>query len=111
MVEPTQHQYALAEQDDSIQIHVCHSSLRQLEVLKDQLTHWLAQGTAEAPRRPSDILVLTPSLTELEPFIRSVFARPPHEREALQKGHQLSKDSIYLPIKLAGVTSNAGFHA
>ena len=104
LVEPEQHQYTLAEQDDSIQIHVCHSSLRQLEVLKDQLTHWLAQGTAEAPRRPSDILVLTPSLTELEPFIRSVFAPPPHEREALQKGHQLSKDSIYLPIKLAGVT-------
>lgn len=45
LVEPEQHQYVLDEQDDSIQIHVCHSSLRQLEVLKEQLIHWLAQET------------------------------------------------------------------
>lgn len=32
--EPAAHQYALEQHDDSIQIHVCHSSLRQLEVLK-----------------------------------------------------------------------------
>ena len=108
LVEPEQHQYPLEAEDDSIQIHVCHSSLRQLEVLKEQLIYWLAQGTPENPRKPSDILVLTPSLTELEPLIRSVFAPPPSERDLIQqKGdspHQLSKDSIYLPIKIAGVT-------
>lgn len=31
-------------------------------------------GHQKAPRRPSDILVLSPSLSELEPLIRSVFA-------------------------------------
>lgn len=107
LVEPEQHQYVLDEQDDSIQIHVCHSSLRQLEVLKEQLIHWLAQGTKEAPRRPSDILVLSPSLSELEPLIRSVFAPPPSERDLIQhkagSSHQLSKDSVYLPIQIAGV--------
>ena len=108
LVEPEQQQYVLDEQDDSIQIHVCHSSLRQLEVLKEQLIHWLAQGSKDAPRRPSDILVLSPSLSELEPLIRSVFAPPPSERDLIQQktgsSHQLSKDSIYLPIKIAGVT-------
>lgn len=108
LVEPEQHQYRLDAEDDSIQIHVCHSSLRQLEVLKEQLIYWLAQGTAENPRKPSDILVLSPSLSELEPLIRSVFAPPPSERDLIQqtadRHHQLSKDSVYLPIKIAGVT-------
>lgn len=103
LVEPQQHQYVLAEQDDSIQIHVCHSSLRQLEVLKEQLIHWLAQGSKEQPRRPSDILVLSPNLKELEPLIRSVFAPPPSEREH-QHASRLSQHSVYLPIKIAGVT-------
>lgn len=34
LVEPEPKQYELAPTDDSIQIHVCHSTLRQLEVLK-----------------------------------------------------------------------------
>ncbi len=108
LAEPLQHQYVLDEQDDSIQIHVCHSSLRQLEVLKDQLTHWLAQGSKAQPRRPSDILVLSPNLKALEPLIRSVFAPPPSERDLLRQeanhGQRLSQHSIYLPIKIAGVT-------
>ena len=45
------------------------------------MIHWLAQGTEDAPRQPSDILVLAPNLKELEPAIRSVFAPPPRERE------------------------------
>ena len=64
------HQYPLKPDDDSVQIHVCHSSLRQLEVLKEQMIHWLAQGTEDAPRQPSDILVLAPNLKELEPAIQ-----------------------------------------
>ena len=34
LVEPEPHAYLIAQTDDSIQIHVCHSSLRQLEVFK-----------------------------------------------------------------------------
>ena len=92
LIEPQEHSYPLDPKDQSIQIHVCHSTLRQLEVLKEQLIHWLAQGTLEQPRRPSDILVLTPHLTEIEPLIRSVFPHIPHQ------------DSIHVPAKIAGVT-------
>ena len=92
LVEPEPHAYPIAEDDDSIQIHVCHSSLRQLEVLKDQLIHWLAQGTVENLHRPSDVLILVPDLKQIEPLIRSVFPHTPNQ------------DSVYLPVKIAGVT-------
>lgn len=107
LVEPEANQYVLDAEDESIQIHVCHSSLRQLEVLKDQLTAWLAQGSKQQPRRPSDILVLSPNLKELEPLIRSVFAPPVREPEteaATAVAGRLSQDTIYLPVKIAGVT-------
>lgn len=95
LMEPEEHQYQLKNDDDSIQIHVCHSSIRQLEVLKDQLLHWLSQGTLEHPRKLDDILVLTPNLTALEPYIRSVFVPPPR-----QQGECLES---YVPIKIGGV--------
>ena len=92
LVEPEAQAYPIAKGDDSIQINVCHSALRQLEVLKDQLTYWLAKGTAEHPHRPSDVLILAPDLKQIEPLIRSVFPHTPNQ------------DSIYLPVKIAGVT-------
>ncbi|MBK0062801.1 MULTISPECIES: exodeoxyribonuclease V subunit gamma [unclassified Acinetobacter] len=91
LVEPKAGQYLIDANDESIQIHVCHSGLRQLEVLRDQLIYWLAQGTAEQPRRPSDILVLTPNLKALEPLIRSVFPTT------------ASDDHVFLPVKIAGI--------
>jgi DNA-binding response OmpR family regulator len=39
LAEPQAGQYELASNDESIQLHVCHSSLRQLEVLKEQDIH------------------------------------------------------------------------
>ncbi|MDS7932366.1 exodeoxyribonuclease V subunit gamma [Acinetobacter sp. V91_7] len=92
LVEPQAKQYGLAPDDDSIQIHVCHSTLRQLEVLKEQLIGWLAQ-THEQPRRPNDILVLVPNLTDIEPLIRSVFPATATEQ------------GVHLPVKIAGVAS------
>ncbi|AOA57170.1 exodeoxyribonuclease V subunit gamma [Acinetobacter larvae] len=99
LTEPEAGAYLLATDDQSIQIHVCHSTLRQLEVLKEQLLHWLAQGTAEQPRRPSDIVVMVPQLASLEALIRSVFPQ------------QVQKDGIYLPVKIAGISSLDAQHA
>ncbi|MEN5173416.1 exodeoxyribonuclease V subunit gamma [Acinetobacter higginsii] len=90
LAEPQPQQYELAPEDESIQIHVCHSSVRQLEVLKEQLLYWLSQADT-TPRRPSDVLVLTPNLAELEPLIRSVFPAVANEHE------------VFLPVKIAGV--------
>ncbi|PIL88699.1 exonuclease V subunit gamma, partial [Acinetobacter baumannii] len=92
LVEPQAKQYELAPNDDSIQIHVCHSTLRQLEVLKEQLISWLAKPH-EQPRRPNDILVLVPNLAEVEPLIRSVFPATATEQ------------GVHLPVKIAGIAS------
>ncbi len=92
LVEPQAKQYELAPDDDSIQIHVCHSTLRQLEVLKEQLICWLAKPH-EQPRRPNDILVLVPNLADIEPLIRSVFPATATEQ------------GVHLPVKITGVAS------
>lgn len=93
LVEPVAQSYALQPDDQSIQLHVCHSTLRQLEVLKEQLTHWLAQSTPEQPRRPSDVLVLLPNLADSEALIRNVFPHAPQQ------------DTVFIPVKIAGVVA------
>ena len=57
--------------DSSLQIHVCHSAVREAEVLHDRL---LALFDEHDDIEPADVLVVTPSLTEYGPPIESVFA-------------------------------------
>lgn len=73
LMRPEPQSYVLSPDDTSIQIHACHSTLRQLEILKEQLMLWLAQHTPQQPRYLHDILVLVPNIQDVEPLIRSVF--------------------------------------
>ena len=57
--------------DDSIQIHVCHSPVREAEVLHDRL---LALFDAHRDLEPADVLVLTPDLETCGPAVEAVFA-------------------------------------
>ena len=57
--------------DDSIRIHVCHSPVREAEVLHDCL---LAVFDAHPDLEPADVLVLTPDLETYGPAIEAVFA-------------------------------------
>ena len=56
--------------DDSLRIHVCHSPLREAEVLHDQL---LALFDAHPDLEPADVLVLTPNLAVYGPAVEAVF--------------------------------------
>ncbi|PMS20465.1 exodeoxyribonuclease V subunit gamma [Trinickia dabaoshanensis] len=61
-----------------IEVHVCHSLSRQLEVLHDRLLGWFdgskaARGDALPGLRPSDVLVVCPDLTAAAPLIDAVF--------------------------------------
>ena len=56
--------------DDSIQIHVCHSPAREVEVLHDRL---LGVFDAHPDIQPADVLVLTPDLDTYAPMIAAVF--------------------------------------
>ncbi len=67
----------LAADDRSIEVHVCHSLTRELEVLHDQL---LAQFAAADPPTPDQILVVLPDLSAAAPLIDAVFATAPAER-------------------------------
>ena len=57
--------------DDSIQIHVCHSPVREAEVLHDRL---LAAFDAHPDLEPADVLVLAPDLDVYGPAVEAVFA-------------------------------------
>ncbi len=61
----------MAADDNSIQFHACHSPMREVEVLHDQL---LALFDADSRLQADDILVLTPDMDSYAPYIEAVFS-------------------------------------
>jgi exodeoxyribonuclease V gamma subunit len=61
------------ERDRSLQIHSCHSPMREVEVLYDQLLDLFEK---DPTLRPRDILVMTPEIEKYSPLIRAVFGYP-----------------------------------
>ncbi|MDP1664711.1 MAG: exodeoxyribonuclease V subunit gamma [Methylobacter sp.] len=58
------------QQDNSISIHACHSRMREVEVLKNQLLQTLEN---EPTLELRDIVVMAPDIQVYEPFISAVF--------------------------------------
>jgi exodeoxyribonuclease V gamma subunit len=56
--------------DASIQIHCCHSPLREMEVLKDLILNLLSTDPSLTPH---DILVMNPDIESYAPVIQAVF--------------------------------------
>ena len=79
---------ALDEADDSLQIHACHSPMREAEVLHDRL---LGLFEAHPKIQPADVLVLTPSLDTYAPAIEAVFGAA--GRIPFHIGRQRRRDS------------------
>ncbi|MEN6441734.1 MAG: exodeoxyribonuclease V subunit gamma [Syntrophobacter sp.] len=73
---PAGDRVALAEGDDSIQIHSCHSPMREIEVLYD---HILGMFESDPELMPRDILVMTPDIESYTPFIEAVFGSPEND--------------------------------
>ncbi len=61
--------------DNSISIHACHSRMREVEVLKNQLLQALEQDPALELR---DIVVMAPDIQRYAPFISAVFSDIQH---------------------------------
>ncbi len=57
-------------EDKSIVIHNCHTPLREVEVLHDQLLDLLSRNGSVQPR---NIIVMAPDIAGYEPYIRAVF--------------------------------------
>ncbi len=68
--DPPALRHAQGPADDSIQIHVCHSPIREAEVLHDRL---LGLFDAHPDLQPADVLVLTPNPEVYGPAIEAVF--------------------------------------
>ncbi|HPW29793.1 MAG TPA: exodeoxyribonuclease V subunit gamma, partial [Rhodoferax sp.] len=66
---------AIYPTDQSIVFHSAHSTVRELEILHDQLLHLLANRTGANPLNPRDIIVMVPDIEQLAPAIRAVFGQ------------------------------------
>jgi len=62
--------------DPSVQLHACHTRLRELQVLHDQLRALLDDPRFDPPLEPREIAVLAPDIAAYAPYLGSVFAHP-----------------------------------
>ena len=75
--EPTRGAWPLADEDRSLEVHVCHSLTREIEVLHDRL---LGLFAAHPSLTPADVLVVTPDLQVAAPLVDAVFGSTPASR-------------------------------
>lgn len=75
--------------DVSLQLHACHSKLREVEVLHDQLRALLDDARFDPPLQPRDIAVLAPDIADYLPLARAVF------------GGLSPDDARFIPFSLA----------
>jgi exodeoxyribonuclease V gamma subunit len=70
----------VSEDDRSIQIHSCHSPMREVEVLYDHLLEMFERNSGLLPK---DILVMTPDIETYAPFVQAVFDAPEDENRRI----------------------------
>ncbi|MGD8715082.1 MAG: exodeoxyribonuclease V subunit gamma, partial [Desulfobacterales bacterium] len=68
--EPQREPLVVSGRDRSIQVHACHSPMREIEVLHD---HLLAMFEEDPTLLPKDIMVMTPDIEIYAPYVRAVF--------------------------------------
>ncbi|MBF0452427.1 MAG: exodeoxyribonuclease V subunit gamma [Candidatus Magnetomorum sp.] len=72
-IETNSSKISVPPSDQSIAVHSCHSPMREVEVLYDQLLHMFETDPDLSPR---DILVMTPDIETYAPLIQAVFENP-----------------------------------
>ncbi|MCG9683399.1 exodeoxyribonuclease V subunit gamma [Vibrio sp. Isolate23] len=76
-LDDSYHKQVIDAQDRSVTLHVCHSPMREVEVLHDQL---LAMFDADPSLKPRDIIVMVADINAYSPAIQAVFGNAPGER-------------------------------
>ncbi|MGZ6237355.1 MAG: exodeoxyribonuclease V subunit gamma, partial [Syntrophales bacterium] len=71
--------WEISDDDSSIQIHSCHSKMREVEVLFDNI---LAMFEEDPALMPKDVLVMTPDIEAYAPIIQAVFDIPESREES-----------------------------
>src|SRR5437762_13010170 len=77
---PAKVKRSVAPTDRSLQIHSCHSVVRELEVLHDYLLDLFQRDPA---LKPKDIIVMTPDVSIYAPFIDAVFGVPENPKHKI----------------------------
>ncbi|WP_339409553.1 exodeoxyribonuclease V subunit gamma [Pseudomonas sp. EA_35y_Pfl2_R5] len=84
----------LREDDRSLELHIAHSPLREVEILHDQL---LARFAADPELTPDQVVVLTPDIERYAPYIEAIFsAKTGAPREGVGRS-----STPYIPYSLA----------
>lgn len=86
----------MSDDDRSIEVRVCHSMTRELEVLHDHLLGLLASG---AVQHPSQVLVATPDLDAAAPLIDAVFGTAPPGRRIPYVVSGRARSSVNVPAR------------
>ncbi|WP_434996945.1 exodeoxyribonuclease V subunit gamma [Vibrio scophthalmi] len=73
----SQHKQVVRGDDYSLTLHACHSPMREVEVLHDQL---LNMFDADPSLKPRDIIVMVADINAYSPAIQAVFGNAPGER-------------------------------
>ncbi len=60
----------ISERDNSIQVHCCHSPMREIEVLHDNLLAFFEEDPGLLPK---DIIVMVPDIEKYAPYVNAVF--------------------------------------
>ncbi len=101
---------ALDAGDRSLEVHLCHSLTRELEVLQDHLLGLFAGRVAgHEGLRPCDILVVTPDLDAAAPLIDAVFGTVPADRRIAYTITGRGRSGVNMPARaLLALLSLAG---
>ncbi|HDM8039818.1 TPA: exodeoxyribonuclease V subunit gamma [Vibrio fluvialis] len=76
-LDSSAHKPALPHGDRSLTLHACHSPMREVEVLHDEL---LAMFDRDPELKPRDIIVMVADINAYSPYIQAVFGNAPGER-------------------------------
>ena len=79
---------SLSPDDSSITLHLCHSVMREVEVLHDNLLAMFAEDNTLTPK---DIIVMVPNIDQYAPYVQAVFASVEQPR--------------YIPFSLSDVSA------
>ncbi|MGV8961630.1 MAG: exodeoxyribonuclease V subunit gamma [Stenotrophomonas sp.] len=63
----------LMGEDPSLQVHACHTRLREMQVLHDRLRALLEDPRFDPPLQPREIAVLAPDIDPYVPYLQAVF--------------------------------------
>ncbi|NRA32085.1 MAG: exodeoxyribonuclease V subunit gamma [Polyangiaceae bacterium] len=82
--------------DNSLRIHSCHSAMREVEVIHNELLELLCGH--DARYQPQDVVVMTPNIEEYAPFIQAVFARTAGDEQFIP--YRISDRSLHRECEL-----------